>query len=97
MRRLDRLEKVVRERSLGQPQLIGLRDQAGQGQNGDFCATRQSAELQNKIEPVDVRQRQVLQDEIGFFVSHQFEGVLAVRRLQDGVALGLQSNAHHLP
>jgi len=67
------------------------------GQDGDVGAGRQRAEAPKQLDPVDVREQEILEHEVGRVTLDQLDRGAAVRRLEDHVALGPERGPEHLP
>jgi hypothetical protein len=96
VRRLDRLEEVVGEAHLDGAGLLAPGQEPGNGQDGHRGPGGQGAHLLDQVEAVDVRQEQVLKDEVRRLRRQHGQRRLAVRRFQDPVALTAQGDPDHL-
>ena len=95
LRRLNRLEEVIRKADLQAAGLFELGEETGKGQNRCRHSLRQGAKALDEIEAVHVRQEQILQDQLRQMLGHQLDGGPAIPGFENRIVLARESNPEH--
>ena len=94
---LDRLHEQRRKRGVGGPALLEPAEEPREREDRQFRPAGERTQASNELEPVHVRQNQILKHEVGQGGLGRRQCRAGVRRLDHGVALGLEDDAQHLP
>src|SRR6266487_504400 len=93
---IDRLGDQPGESRFIKARPIGLQYRRGQGHDRDGCRRGLAFELPRGLDPVDARERDIHEDEVGLVFPGHDHGVLAVHRLHRAEAMELEDIASQL-
>jgi len=95
-RRRDRLCDHVVEPDGRHARFVQLRDEPRKRDDRDV-GQRQLAQLPDELEPIGIRQHQILQNDLRAFAHHELACTLPIGRFDDEVAMARQRGLHHAP
>ena len=90
MRRRHRFEQIVGKRSIRHTHCVGFLDETGERHDRNLIVFPESPKLGYQIKAVEIRQQEILQDQVGAFFDHHRDSRFAVGRFHDSVTVGFK-------